>query len=129
MHFKEKLINQTWEYGEKPNFWLGVLPVWSKLQPPNFLWWVLSLLDVKHCCKLSSYAISRKMYDPNWRKWQKNLILSLIRLPIFLKKNLAPSVTRYHDQLSYHNVQYQKKTNDPILRKFCGERTDRQFSL
>ena len=27
---------------------------------PKFFFWVLPLLDVRHCCKLSSYAISRK---------------------------------------------------------------------
>ena len=39
----------------------------------------------------------------------------------FFFKNLASSVTRYH---SYHHVQYQKKTNDPILRKRSDGHTD-----
>ena len=37
------------------------------------------------------------------------------------KKNLAPSVTKYHVQLS---CTISEKTNDPILRKLDG-RTDR----
>ena len=40
--------------------------------PLNLFMWVLLLLDVRHCRKLSLYAISRKMHDPNWRKWKKN---------------------------------------------------------
>ena len=42
-------------------------PVWA----PNFFLWVLSLLDVRHCRKLSSFVISRITYDPNSRKYQK----------------------------------------------------------
>ena len=29
--------------------------------------------------------------------------------------------------VSYHHVQYQKKTNDPIFRKFSDRQTERQF--
>ena len=43
----------------------------------------------------------------------------------FFSKNLAPSVPRYHGLL-YQHVQYQKKTNDPILRKLWEGRTDGQ---
>ena len=32
------------------------------------------LLDFRHCCKLSWYAISRKTNDPNLRKMTKNLV-------------------------------------------------------
>ena len=35
--------------------------------------WVLPLLDVRHCCKLPLYTISRKTYDLKWRKWGKTL--------------------------------------------------------
>ena len=47
--------------------------------------------------------------------------------PIFLFfffKNLVPSVTRYHGQLSSSTIS--EKTNDPVLRKFSEGRTDRQ---
>ena len=37
----------------------------------KFVGGVLTVLDVKHCCKLLVVAISRKMYDPDLRKWQK----------------------------------------------------------
>ena len=42
----------------------------------------------------------------------------------FFSKNLAPSVTRYHGQLSSSTIS--EKTNDPVLRKFSEGRTDRQ---
>ena len=64
MQFKGKLMDQTCKNGEKTN----IGPVFT---------WVLPLLDVIHCCKLSSYAISRKKYDLN-TKMVKKLILSLI---------------------------------------------------
>ena len=41
---------------------------------------------------------------------------------IFFFKNLAPSVTRYHGQLSSCTIS--EKTNDPILRKLNDEQTD-----
>ena len=37
--------------------------------PPKL--WVLPLLDVRNCYKLSLYAISRKTNETNLRKWQK----------------------------------------------------------
>ena len=42
--------------------------IWS---PPKKILWILLLLDVRNCCKLSLYAISRKTNEPNLRKWQK----------------------------------------------------------
>ena len=35
-------------------------PFWPKFGPKKFFSWVLPLLDIIHCCKLSLYAISRK---------------------------------------------------------------------
>ena len=74
--------------------------------PKNFLW-VLPLLYIMQCCKLSLYAISRKINEPNWKKMAKNLVLGLIlanlaqiRSAKFFIKNLAPSATRYHGELS-----------------------------
>ena len=65
--------------------------------------WVLPLLDVVHCCKLSLYTISRKTNERNlmaknlfwarfWPNWPK----------IWLRQSLDTSV-------NYHHVQYQKK--------------------
>ena len=43
---------------------------------------------------------------------------------IFIFRNLAPSVTRCHGQLSSCTIS--KKSNDPILRKFGDRHTDEQ---
>ena len=46
--------------------------IWGlKLGPLKFFSWVLSLLNVRNCCKLSSHAICRKTFNPNSRKWRK----------------------------------------------------------
>ena len=41
---------------------------------PNFFsfTWVLPLVYVIHCSKLSLYAISGKSNEPKLKKWQKN---------------------------------------------------------
>ena len=41
------------------------------------IWAPNTSLDVRHCRKLSLYAILWKTYDPNSRNWQKKLILGL----------------------------------------------------
>ena len=46
-------------------------PLWPKVALPKLFSWILSLLDVIHCCKLLLYAISKKTHEPNLRKWQK----------------------------------------------------------
>ena len=56
---------------KKTSFGLDFGPVGPNLGPKFFLSWILPLLDVIHCCKLSFYAISRKANEPNSRKWQK----------------------------------------------------------
>ena len=64
-------MNQTWEIGKKRNFGLDFgrfAQIWfHKL----FFSWVLPLLHVIHCCKLSLYVISRKTNEPNLKKWGK----------------------------------------------------------
>ena len=80
----------------------------------NFFLWVLCLLDVRHCCKLSLYAISRTTNEPNLRKWQKpSFGLMLAHLPeiratkfFFSKIWLCQSLDI---MVIYHHVQYQKK--------------------
>ena len=59
----------------------------------------------------------------------KNLVLGPILAPLaqiwapnFFLKNLAPSVTRYHGQLSTCTIS--EKTNNPILRKLSDGRPD-----
>ena len=83
MQFQGKQMCQTWENGKKNlvpgRFW----HLWPKFGPQKFLygffWWVLPLLDVIHCCKLSLYAMSRKTNEPNLRKWQKTLFWARFR--------------------------------------------------
>ena len=58
-------MNQTWEMGK--NLISG--PILACLA--QIFLWVLPQLIVIHCRKLSSYSISRKIYDPSSRKWQK----------------------------------------------------------
>ena len=115
MQLQEKLMNQTWENDEKPSF------------GPKIVYRILPLLHVRQCCKLSLYAISRKT-----KRTAKNLVLGLILAHLaqtwatnFFFKNLTPSVTRYHGQLSSCTIS--EKTNDPILRKLSDGRTDREM--
>ena len=78
--FQGKRMNQTWENGKKTNFG----PDFGWFGPQNLLSWVLPLLDVRHCCKLSSSSISWKTYDPNPRKWQKTSFWAWFR-PVWPK--------------------------------------------
>ena len=71
MHFKQRLVNQASENREKPNFGPDFDSLGPNLGLRHFFLSVFSLPDVRHCCKLSSYSVSRKTYDPNSRKWQK----------------------------------------------------------
>ena len=49
-------------------FW----PLWHKFWPKKLFSWILPLLDVRNCYKLSLCASSRKTNKPNLRKWQKS---------------------------------------------------------
>ena len=64
VQYQWKLMTQPWENGKNPNFK-------PNLGPQNFFSRVLPLLIVRQCSKLSSYAISRKINEPNLKKWQK----------------------------------------------------------
>ena len=44
--------------------------------------WILPLLDVRRCCKLSLYAISRKTNEKKLEKMTKNLVSGLILAPL-----------------------------------------------
>ena len=99
----------------------------SPILGPQFFLYVLCLLDVRHCSKLLLYAISRKTYDQNSRKWQKTSFWVWFRLVgllffFFFFKTLVLSVTRYHSQLSSCTIS--EKTNDPISRTFSDGHTD-----
>ena len=92
------------------NLILGmILACSAQIWDPYFFSWVLPLLDVRHCCKLSLYATSRKNNDSNSRKWQKNLMGLILACwahiwtaKIWLRKSLDIMVT-------YHHIQNQKK--------------------
>ena len=57
---------------------LALLPqIWD----PTFFSWILPLLEVRHWCKLSFYAISSKTNEPNLRKCQKTLFQAQIWAP------------------------------------------------
>ena len=78
------------------------------------------------------YATSRKTNEPNLRKSQKTSFRPDFGpfgpysgrqfSPPPPKKNLAPSVTRYHGQLSSCTIS--EKPNDSILRKLSDGQTD-----
>ena len=59
---------------------LGLLLVLlTQIWCPKFFSQTFPLLDVRHCCKLSLYPISRKTNEPNMRKRKKKkLVLGLI---------------------------------------------------
>ena len=64
VRYKRKLVMQPWENDKSPNFG-------PNLGSSNFLPWVLPLIVVRKCFKLSSYATSSKINDANLKKWQK----------------------------------------------------------
>ena len=91
--------------------------IWA---PKSFFSQILLLLNVRHCCKLAMYAISKKTNKLNLRKQQKFVPPFFFFFPL---KNLALSVTRYHAQLSSCTIS--EKNNDPILRKLSDGQTDK----
>ena len=72
MQFQGKL-RKTWENDRKPNFGTNFGPFDPHLHFKKIFSWILPLLYVRHCCKISLSGIWRKTYKPNLRKWRKNL--------------------------------------------------------
>ena len=68
IQFQGKLKNQTWEKVQQSSSGTNFSPFWPKFEPQKLFSWNLPLLNVKNCCKLSSYAISRKANQPNLNK-------------------------------------------------------------
>ena len=78
----------------------------ARFWAPNFFSWIFLLLDVRHCCKLLSYAIWRKMFDPNSRKCRKPYFGSDLGCQFsFSKISLRQSL---NIMVNYYHVQYQK---------------------
>ena len=126
MQFKGKLMNKTWENDKKPGFRPDFGPLDSHLGSKIFFVDFTSILDVRHCCKLSLYATSRKTNEQNLRKWQKpnfgpvfdlfssNWGCQFLKKKIWLRQSLDIMA-------SYHHVQYQERTNNLILRNWLTD--------
>ena len=89
-----------------------------------FFFEISSLLDVKHCPKLQSSAISRKTNEPNLRKWQKTKLQARF-WPVLTQKFgpekffswVLPILNIiYCCKLLLHAIS--RKTNEPNLRKW-----------
>ena len=81
---------------------------------------------VSYHCIFVYIAISRKTTEPNLREWEKTSFgpdFGPFGASKFFFKNLAPSVTRYHVQLS--SCTTSEKTNDPVLRKLRDRQINR----
>ena len=83
---------------QKTSFWTWLWPLCWKFGSRNFFSWVLPLLNVRHCCKLSLHAISKKTNELNVRKLQKTKfwvrfwpIWSQFGLPFFFQKSGSAS--------------------------------------
>ena len=100
-----KTNKANWKKWQKKNT-LG--PILAQTWVSNFFSWVLPLPDVRDCCKLSIYAISRKSNEPNLRKWTNFGSLG----PNLNPKNYFCGF--YHNLkldivASYHSKQFQGK--------------------
>ena len=112
IQFQRKIMNQTFKNGRKPSFGPDFGLVWA----PRFFSWILPLLDVRHCSKISLYAISRKTIAPNLRKCQKKLVsgpilasLAQIRWTKFFFFFFFFFCKSLDIMVSYHQVKCQKK--------------------
>ena len=97
-------------------FWPVLAQIWS----PNFFSWVLSLLDVTHCCKWSLYVISRKTNEPDLRKCQKKTSFRPNFGPKFGSQKLFLKVFPLLDVRNCCKLwlyAISRKTNEPNLRK------------
>ena len=113
MQFQGKLISPTGEKDKKLNFGPDLGPFWPKYRLQKLFSWVLPLLDVIHCCKLSLYAMKRKTNKQTWKNGKKssfgpdfglfgpNSTYQFFFSRIWLFQSLDIIV-------SYHHVQYQK---------------------
>ena len=115
MQFQGKLISPTGEKDKKLNFGPDLGPFWLKYRLQKLFSWVLPLLDVIHCCKLSLYAMKRKTNKQTWKNGKKSsfgpdfglfgpnssyqFFFFFSRIWLFQSLDII---------VSYHHVQYQK---------------------
>ena len=99
-----------------------ILACLAQIWIQKFFSWVLPLLDIIHCCKLSLYAISRKTIEPNFRKWPKTSFAPNFGpfWPKFGLQNIFSWILPDLDvkncfKLSLHVIS--RKTNEQHLRK------------
>ena len=83
-------------------------PILAQIWVPIFFSWLLPLLDVRHCCKLSMYAVFRKT---NVGSFDQNLSPQ-----IFFSWVLSLLDVRHCRKLSLYAIS--RKTNDPNSRKW-----------
>ena len=114
MQFQGKLISPTGEKDKKLNFGPDLGPFWPKYRLQKLFSWVLPLLDVIHCCKLSLYAMKRKTNKQTWKNGKKSSFgpdfglfgpNSSYQFFFFSRIWLFQSLDII---VSYHHVQYQK---------------------
>ena len=119
MQFQGKLKNQTWKNSKK-HFSGPILVPLAQICAQKCSW-ILPLLDVK-----TSKSLVLGLILAIWPKFG---------LPVFLFffffKKMAPSVSRYHGQLSsdimvnYHHKQYQKKLSDGQTDRRADRQTNK----
>ena len=112
-------MNQT---SEKLVLGLILIPLAHIWIPKTFFSWILPLLQVRHCCKLSLHVISRKINEPNFGKWQKTQFQDPFQplRPKFKAKETFSLIlpllhVRHFCKLSFYAIS--SKTNGPNLRK------------
>ena len=106
------------------NLVLGlILALLPQIWDPKLFSWILLLLDVRHYCKLSLHAISRKTNEPNLRKWQKTQFWAQFwpLWPKFGSQNFFPYILPLSDvrncrKLSLYAIS--QKNNQLNLRKW-----------
>ena len=104
-----------------------MLPHFTQIWPLQFFLWVFSLLYVRHHRKLSLYAISRKTYDPNSRKWRKFLFSVWFSppWPKFRLRNVFFSKQYLDNVPSYYPMQFKGK----IINQTWENRQKPNFGL
>ena len=130
MQFQQKLMHQTWENGQKPNFWPNFGPFSPNLDPRNFF---IDFTPTRYYTLLQAIIVCNfnKNYWTKLEKMTKTLFWAQFwhiwpkfgSKKIFFFKNLALSVTKYHGHVS--SCTTSEKNNDPIFKKLSDRQTDR----
>ena len=98
----------------KPNFGPNFGLFWPKFGRKKFFSWVLPLIYIRHCCKLSfCMQFQEKLVNQIWNNGKKPSFRSdsgpfdpnLAQQIFFFKKWLYQSL---YTMVNYHHVQYQK---------------------